>query len=149
MYTNYKYANSFGNRCAVFARPSGVGLKRTEVFILECSRKDPFSRKRAREVYQNYLKSEDRRKERGDIMRSEIPFYVKMSTTRLRSPSGEVDIKEEGKAIPCHPQIIELPFQFNNERITRFCETFLKRWISRQEVRRITSEVFEDYQIEK
>lgn len=135
MYTNYKYANSFGNRCAIFARPTGVGLKRTEVFILECSKKDPFSRKRAREVYQNYLNAG-------------LPRYVKR-TPKVHRANGETYMSEDLKEIVCHPQIIELPFQFNNERITRFCETFLKRWISRQEVRRITAEVFEDYQIEK
>lgn len=138
MYTNYKYANSFGNRCAIFARPTGVGLKRTEVFILECSKKDPFSRKRAREVYENYL-------ETGTA------FYTKITNVyQPFSPGSRERLVSEGReTIYCHPEIIVLPFQFNNERITRFCETFLKRWISRQEVRRITAEVFEDYQIEK
>lgn len=136
MYTNYKYANSFGNRCAIFARPTGVGLKRTEVFILECSKKDPFSRKRAREVYENYL-------ETGK------PFYTKHTFKNEWTEEASVTTVLLTEDITCHPQIIVLPFPFNNERITRFCETFLKRWISRQEVRRITAEVFEDYQIEK
>lgn len=110
MYTNFKYANQFGNRCAIFARPAGVGLKRTEVFILECSKKDPFSRRKAREVYQNYIHLGE-------------SFYTKfIHTYRPLSEYSESSrtMVESREKIPCHPQIIELPIQYNNERITRF-----------------------------
>lgn len=137
-YINFKYANSFGNRCAIFARPTGVGLKRTEVFILECSKRDPFSRRKAREVYNNYVHLGE-------------SFYTKKALIYQSFSPGSKErlVSESKEKVVCHPQIFELPLMFNNEHITKFCETFLKRWLSRQKLKEFISALEETFQIEK
>lgn len=120
-YTNYKYATPSGNRCAVFARPTGVGLKRTEVFILECSRKDMFSKKRAREAYETYIRSGGM-----ECFYTTCHYFVDRQDG-INFPAGRTV-----KVHQCHPLVITLPVPFSNEAITSYLKSFLKTFISRQ-----------------
>jgi len=53
---NTKCYKKSGNRVAVFGRDVSVGnTKGLEVFELQCSKKDAFSRKKARQIYELYL----------------------------------------------------------------------------------------------
>ncbi len=51
-YSTYKFYDGKLRRLSIFARSNGTQL---EVFVLTCSKQDEFSKKLAREVYENYL----------------------------------------------------------------------------------------------
>lgn len=60
-YANYTFEDR-GGRLAVFAteieEPAlDGGIFRTLIFIVRCSKRDSFSKKRAREIYDNYIDS--------------------------------------------------------------------------------------------
>lgn len=63
-YANYTFEDR-GGRLAVFAIPIDEsspdgGIYRTLIFIVRCSKRDSFSKKRAREIFENWLDNDGR-----------------------------------------------------------------------------------------
>lgn len=124
MYVNFKFCNSKGQRLAVFARPS-VKPDQTEIWILKCSKKDPFSKRRAREVYENwyllgraeYLTSVPKRTADGKIVKDEAGSVVKDFVTHK-----------------AHPEIITLDVPFEQERVNFYLRALYYKFIPKSRI---------------
>jgi hypothetical protein len=101
IYANFKYCTGIGKRLAIFARP--VGEKETELFILTCSKRDNFSRKRAREIYSNWV----------DF--GEARYY-----TTYFIGFEDSEFKRGLKKHICHPIIQKIPFKLSHHEVNEY-----------------------------
>lgn len=105
MYTNFKFATQHGRRVAIFAEPhvDAKGKQWTKVTVITCSLSDAFSKRRAKEIFNNFKSGE--------------AFYEK------RQPGKDGQIV---KAI-AHPEVFLFPFKYTDTAVDRFVKaTYLK-----------------------
>lgn len=123
-YSNFRYCTPEGNRVAVFARPVSKKGKntneKTEIFILECSKHDTFSRRKAKETYNNW-------KMGG------LAYYLSKEKGRCDddngTPSGCICVDQKPFRIhTCHPQIVTLSIECTQSAVNRYLKSFLKRF---------------------
>jgi len=138
-YSNFKYCTSEGKRVSVFAQKALTTFKdkeRTEIFILECSKSDNFSRKRANEVYRNYL----------TLGRC---FY-----TAKKTLVGQLNSSYEYIEHKCSPSIAELPMPLTYKALKTYLKSFLKLHIPYSAIKESVRSVVSDlerlgYYVEK
>jgi len=123
-YSNFRLCTKNGNRVAVFARPiskKGTNTnEKTEIFILECSKHDTFSRKRAREVYENWKGLNG-------------AYYLTKQKGKYASdedtPPGHICVGEQiFKINKAHPEFVILPFECTQTNVYKYLRSFLKRF---------------------
>lgn len=127
-YANYSFTDR-GGRLAVFASPvtegDGEGWCKTFLFIVRCSKKDAFSKRRAREIFNNWKATnkayyEERRKIWHD---GDTEYHV---------------IRHE-----CHPTIDMLRFECTPSNVERYLKILYKKAFPPKEC--VTKETTKNY----
>lgn len=135
MYVNFKFCNSKGQRLAVFADVDPNNPDQTLIWILKCSKKDAFSRKRAREIYYNWKFSG-----------GQAVYYT---TTVQRDENGNIIFNSPG--VPsktyvkneAHPEIVILPVPFQQERVNFYLRAMFYKFVPKSEVTRVVKLFYE------
>lgn len=110
IFTNFRLCTRRGKRVAVFAEPTDKG---TRIFILTCSKKDSFSRRIARETYNNYIRSG------GD------QCYYTLIKGKYEDNKHIVNVERHD----CHPEVIQLDEIIDNVRISAYLSACLVTYI--------------------
>lgn len=134
MYVNFKFCNSKGQRLAVFARPSTTNPDQTLIWILKCSKKDPFSKRRAREVYYywntlgkaQYYTSVPKRTADGKIVKDKTGLVLKDFVTH-----------------EAHPEIITLDVPFQQERVNFYLRALYYKFIPKSRMVEAVKKIYD------
>ena len=111
MISNFKMVNSKGKKLSIFARPRDG---QTELFILTCSKKDSFSKKTAREVYEYKV--------------------IKKDGYPVTNSKGELIYDVISTSHKCHPEIVVLPISCTFEKVNRHLRNTYYKLIPKSEV---------------
>ncbi len=134
-YTNFKHCTDKGKRVSVFARPINVLGKneRTEIFLLECSKSDNFSRRRAREAYENWLNG------RGCSYLTKIKGRCESNAD---TPPNHICVgKQIYKINVCNPSIVNLPITCSHKNVDKYLKSFLKVFVPKSRINEIIREI--------
>lgn len=133
MYTNFRFCNSEGQRLAVFAFEEEKNV--TTIWILKCSKKDAFSKRRAREIFENWL------------MYGEAYYVIQKP---VRDGNGQV-VKIRGGTVlkddvkeAAHPEIVKLNVPFEQHRVNFYLRALYYRFIPRNYVIEVIKNLYKD-----